>query len=379
MKILAVTPYFYPEGGGLEKYAYNIFKRLVNEGYDITVYCSTKQGYDYSEEIDGININRLKSNIIISNTPIRFDLLQILYRELKENHYDVVNGHTPVPYFAEVAAIVAYKQNMPYILTFHAANIVSTRLLLSIISNIFSIFIEPIIFRISNKIITVSELIRDNYLRRFTQKVEIIPPGVDIDRYRISHRGYNCYGKQLLFIGSLSSSYEWKGLRILLDAMPFIVREHPDTILTIIGDGQLRDKFKQICLINKIDKNVIFRGRVSEEELIHAYQDSTLYILPSITDAEAFPLVLLEANACGVPVIASKVGGVPYYVKDGINGFLIPPKDPKVLANKVSELLNSPDLLKVLSIRSRVYSEQFSWNIITYKTKALLESIINER
>lgn len=378
MKILVVTPYFYPEGGGLEKYVYNIFKRLVAEGCDITVYCSTKQGYDYSEIIDGININRLKPNIIISNTPIRLDLLQILHREIKRNEYDVINGHTPVPYFADIAAMVAFKQNTPYIVTLHAANFVSTKPLLNVLSNIIGICIEPIIFRIARSIITVSELIKYNYLRRFAHKVEIIPPGIDNNLYRISPTGYNCYGKKLLFIGSLSPSYEWKGLRILLDAMPIIVSKHPDALLTIIGDGPLKDEFSRICSINKIEKNVVFRGRVSEEELIRIYQESTLYILPSTTDAEAFPLVLLEANACGVPVVASKIGGIPYYVKDGINGFLVQPKDYKLLANKIIELLDNRDLLKDLSIRSKEYSEKFSWNISAYKTKELLEKVIDE-
>ncbi|GIU71183.1 MAG: LPS biosynthesis rfbu related protein [Candidatus Nitrosocaldaceae archaeon] len=376
MKILVTTPYFYPEGGGLERYAYNIFKRLVKKGYEINVFCSTKNhNKDIVEELDGLIIHRLKPDVIISNTPIRLNLLKILSDEIK-NGYDIVNSHTPVPYFAEIAALVARRNNIDYIVTFHVADMVSPKPLLNIISKMLSVTIEPMIFKNAKKIITVSELVKNNYLIKFANKTEVIPPGVDTERYKPSI--YNPDAKKLLFISSLSSSYEWKGLRILLDAMPSIIKRHPDATLTIVGDGPLKQEFMQICRTKQINKNVIFKGRLSEEDLIKAYQSSALVIMPSTANIDSFPLVLLEANACGVPVIASKIGGIPYYVKDGINGFLIEPRNNKMLAEKIIELLSNPNLLKELSVRSREIALEFDWYKVIDATEQLFAECMNE-
>lgn len=376
MKILLTTPYFYPEGGGLERYAYNIFKRLAKKGHEITVFSATKQGYDSKEEVDGIIVNRLKPDLIISNTPIRFNLYSLLKKELEKNNFDIINSHTPVPYFAEIAALIAKRNRIDYIITFHVADMVSPKPLLNIISKMLSVTIESMIFKNAKKIITVSGIVKNNYLKEFAYKTEVIPPGVDTERYKPSI--YNPDAKKLLFISSLSSSYEWKGLRILLDAMPSIIKRHPDATLTIVGDGPLKQEFMQICRAKQIDKNVIFKGRLSEEDLIKAYQRSTLVIMPSTANIDSFPLVLLEANACGVPVIASKIGGIPYYVKDGINGFLVEPRNNKMLAEKIIELLSNPNLLKELSVRSREIALEFDWYRVIDTTEQLFAECMNE-
>jgi len=370
MKILATTPYFYPEGGGLERYAYNIFKRLVKKGYDITVFCATKKGYDYSEEIDGISVNRLKPDIIISNTPIRLNLFNILNKEVSINKYDIINSHTPVPYFAEIAALTAYKHKIDYIVTFHNSELSSPKLLLNITYKLLDKTIEQFIFKIAKRVITVSELVKQGYLSKFAYKTEVIPPGVDTTKYKPSNN-YNSNGKRLLFIASLSSSYEWKGLRVLLNAMQLVIKNHPELILIIVGDGPLKDEYINICKKKGMYKNVIFKGRLTEDELIRCYQESTLLIMPS-TSVEAFGMVALEANSCGIPVVASKVGGIPYYIKDGFNGILVEPKNHIMLANKIIELLNNKELLMTMSINSRNKALKYDWDIIADKAMTVL-------
>jgi glycosyltransferase involved in cell wall biosynthesis len=373
MNILATTPYFYPEGGGLERYAYNIFKGLVKKGYNITVFCATKKGYDYSEEIDGIIVNRLKPDIIISNTPIRLNLFNILNKEISINKYDMINSHTPVPYFAEIAALTAYKHKIDYIVTFHVADNTSPRLWLNAIYKLLDITIEPIMFNIAKMIIAVNELVKQGYLARFSYKTEVIPPGVDTNIYKPIK--YNISNKQLLFIAPLSSSYEWKGLRVLLDAMQLVIKNNPDLLLIIVGDGPLKDEYINICKKKGIYKNVIFKGRLTEDELIRCYQESTLLIIPSIA-VDSFPLIMLEANACGIPVVASKVGGIPYYIKDGFNGILVEPKNHLMLANKITELLNNEELLMNMSINSRKMALEYDWDIIVDKTMMVLNNLM---
>ena len=373
MNILVTTPYFYPEGGGLERYAYNIFKRLTSKGHTVTVLCATKEKEDYSEEIDGIVVKRLKPDFIISNTPIRLDFFRLLHNELTRYKYDIINSHTPVPYFAEIAALVAYKLRINYIVTFHVSETVSPSPWLNLIYRVLDVTFEPLMFKIARKIIVVNELVKQGYLAKFAHKTVVIPPGVDTSRYRPNK--YNPNKKRLLFIGPLSSSYEWKGLRILLKAMQLIINTHHDATLTVIGDGPLKDEFMEICKRYNIDKNTIFKGRVSEEELIRCYQESTMLIVPS-TGVDSFPLVMLEANACGIPVVASKIGGIPYYIINGFNGLLVEPRDSLVLAEKIIELLSRPKLLNELSLNSRKRALEFDWNTIADKTLSSLENIV---
>ena len=374
MRILVTTPYFYPEGGGLERYAYNICKGLVRKGHEVTIFCATKN-CDGISEVDGMLVNRLKPDLIISNTPICLNLFNILNKELKNGDYDIVNSHTPVPYFAEIAALASYARKVRYIPTFHVADMVSPKLLLNIISKLLSLTIEQLMFMIAEKIITVNELVKNGYLARFVNKVEVVHPGVDTKRY-VPSSIYNADGKKLLFISPLSTSYEWKGIRILLDAMPSIIKRHPDVTLTIVGDGPLREEFMSICRIKQIDKNVVFKGRVSEDDLIKTYQESTLLIVPSTTDTESFSLVSLEANACGIPVVASRVGGVPYYVKHGVNGFLVEPRNSAILAAQIVELLDKPELLKEYSKKSRERALEFDWDRAVERTQSVFEEIL---
>jgi glycosyltransferase involved in cell wall biosynthesis len=121
---------------------------------------------------------------------------------------------------------------------------------------------------------------------------------------------------------------------------------------------------------------VIFKGRLTEDELIRCYQESTLLIIPSIA-VDSFPLIMLEANACGIPVVASKVGGIPYYIKDGFNGILVEPKNHLMLANKITELLNNEELLMNMSINSRKIALEYDWRMIIDKTAIILDNIKN--
>ncbi|MBC7099526.1 glycosyltransferase, partial [Candidatus Bipolaricaulota bacterium] len=111
MKILIVSPYFYPKTGGLENYAFNIIKKL-KEHHNITILCSSINK-DSIESFKGMKIIRFKPSHILSNTPIRYNLIIKISEVLREGDFDIVNAHTPVPFYADMAAIASKKNNTP--------------------------------------------------------------------------------------------------------------------------------------------------------------------------------------------------------------------------------------------------------------------------
>jgi len=155
MKILVVAPYLYPEAGGLERYAYNISKRLVEKGFDVTVLCSTRDKTDKTEFIDGIKVIRQKPNFILSNTPIRFNLFFTMSKLVKENNFDLINAHTPVPFYADIAAVVSKKYKIPFVLTYHNDNIKNT-FAMNITANIYNYSFNLATLKLSEFIITPS-------------------------------------------------------------------------------------------------------------------------------------------------------------------------------------------------------------------------------
>ncbi|MCK4823009.1 glycosyltransferase, partial [bacterium] len=114
MKVLMVAPYLYPEAGGVESYVYNISKRMVERGFDVTILCSTRDRIDEKKDLDGIKVIRQRPNFILSNTPIRLDLFFTMSKLVKENDFNIINAHTPVPFYADVAAMVSKIQKIPF-------------------------------------------------------------------------------------------------------------------------------------------------------------------------------------------------------------------------------------------------------------------------
>ena len=162
MKILIVSPYFYPEGGGLENYAYNIAKGLAEKGHKITVLCATKENNGKTETIDRIKVIREKPDIIISNTPVKLNLYLTISKLLEKEKFDLVIAHTPVPYYADMACYASKKHNTPFFLTVHG--LPKSQGILRILSFVHGVIFEKSVHIHSKKIIAGSEYVA-NYLK----------------------------------------------------------------------------------------------------------------------------------------------------------------------------------------------------------------------
>lgn len=161
---------------------------------------------------------------------------------------------------------------------------------------------------------------------------------------------------ELLFVGGLDKAHYFKGIDLLLEALSFL--REKDWALTIIGDGDLRSSYERKAYELALDKKVSFKGKLSDPDLIRAYQDSDLLILPSINNNEAFGIVLIEALACGTPVLSSDLPGVRKVFRDSYEGLLFKTGDKEDLKLKLEYFLSNRDTRRQLSAGARMLAEK---------------------
>lgn len=164
----------------------------------------------------------------------------------------------------------------------------------------------------------------------------------------------------LLFCGRLNGPHEQKGIDVLLKSLPLVLRHH-DTVLNIIGTGARLEQYRALADELNVSRYVNFLGLLEHDRMPAYYAQADLFVLPS--RRESFGLVLAEAMACGVPVVATTAGAIPEVVEDGVTGLLVPPDDPEALAQAITSLLSDPDRMKAMGTRGKARVEKhFTWD-----------------
>jgi glycosyltransferase involved in cell wall biosynthesis len=157
--------------------------------------------------------------------------------------------------------------------------------------------------------------------------------------------------RAVLFVGRLSAP---KGVYDLFDAIPRVIERHPETRFVLVGVAEsdaMEPVIRAEAQRRGIAARVTFLGALAGREKVAAFVNSQMIVVPSWT--EGFPLVIAEAMAAGLPVIATGVGAIPDFVTDGEDGFLIAPRDPPALADRICRLLDDEDLRRRISQRVR--------------------------
>jgi glycosyltransferase involved in cell wall biosynthesis len=207
-------------------------------------------------------------------------------------------------------------------------------------------------------------------------RIHIIPNGVIVDDFKpfsIFYKKKSYDNSYVLYLGGLKKI---KGIDILLRAFAIIKKDCPDLKLKIAGAGKEMDNLKELSNELGISTNVDFLGMVRGDEKIRLLQNALFLVLSS--RSEGLPVVILEAFASGIPVIASRVGGIPDIVNDGVNGFLVSPEDIKELAEKMAVLLDKASLRGQFGSNALVTASSYNWQQIAEQYISLYKGLINE-
>lgn len=375
MKIAIVTEFCSMQfrGGGEVRYQ-EIAKRLVKYGHRVDIICNKTVNLKEKVVIDGVNI--IPVGPLIKSPPQRkkIDFLKYIFSVLRfmiGRNYDVIDANTYIPLFPSY--IISRIKKTPVIATI---NIIIENWENDIYNPKIASRIEKYLFRLKfNRLLTVSNYAKNELVNHFKVKenrIVVVSNGIDLKS--IESIKSNKKDGAIVFVGRLT----WfKHIEDLIKATARVKEHFPKVKLKIIGDGQEKNKAITITKELKLEKNIIFFGKRSQEELIAEIKKSSVLVLPSTRDT--FGIVLIEANACGVPVVAYDAGGAMDVVQNQRNGFLVKPRDIKELSEKIELLLKNKNKNRTMGkYGKRIVQEQYNWDNIAQKIEKVYEDVIKK-
>jgi glycosyltransferase involved in cell wall biosynthesis len=366
-KVLVTAPYFKPHSGGLEEYAYQITSGLQAQGWETIVATSGGPGEVRHDTYGSLIVHRLPYQLRLSNTPFGFGWRRALKRLIVVEQPDVVVAHAPVPGMLDATASAVGK--LPLAVTYHMGSMKKGYPVPDTLIALYERLVLPLSLRKARAIICASTFVQQGFLARYTNKSAVINPGVDTDSFKPASRRPAPHS--LMHIGGLKIGEEHKGLETSIRVVARLLPQYPDVHLQVVGNGDNQAYFETLVQELGLAGHVTFRGRLAGKELVAAYRSAQVLLAPS--RKESFGMAIVEAMACGLPVVAGAVDGVPLVVRHEQTGFLVAPDDVAGFTAKVSLLFDDPALVKRLSLAARqVALRDYQWTDKITETHRLL-------
>ena len=404
MRVLVVTssfPRFPGDPSGV--FILSLCKELQKLGIELEVLAPHEGGCKRHEFREGIEVFRfpyfyphrfqrlcygagilknMKGSPLAFMQPPFFILAELFYaiRISRQKKFDLVHAHWSIPQ-GFTGLLLREFRGIPWVTSLHGSDVHGLNL--------------PFFRGLNKKVILGSDACTANSrataerAKRISGRddIRVIPMGVDIDFFSTSagratgQKQNGRHAETILYAGRL---IDVKGVEYLIRAFPSVLEKHANAKLLVVGSGPCKGDLVNVSERLHLQGRVVFQEPVSQEELARYYSTADVVVLPSVRtdegETEGLGLVLLEAMACGVPVIGSATGGIPDIIKDGETGLLVQQKDSGDLAEKINRLLTEEELRRRLSERGRGFvREHFSWPAIAKSYLELFRSVLEEK
>jgi len=302
--------------------------------------------------------------------------LLALMRSLRAGHADIINAHWLIPQgLVAMAARALTGSGAGLVCTLHGGDIFGLK------GGLMTKLKRFVLGRCEH-VNVVSSAVADAVaaLGVEQQRIAVIPMGVDLSDRFIPGEAMRT-PKSLLYVGRFA---EKKGLAYLIDALPLVLKKHPDARLTIVGHGPLEAVLRARITGLGLSGAVTILGAVPNSELPAIYQRHEIVVFPSIVDnrgdTEGFGLVMVEAMGCGCAVIASDLPAIHDSIIEGETGLLAPQKNPAALAARIIQVLDDPALVRRLAAQGRAHvCSRFDWEMTAQKYAQVFETIVSQR
>ena len=228
-------------------------------------------------------------------------------------------------------------------------------------------------FSAANGIVAVSRFTQDTLTRMFhvpPGKIELVSNGVDRDRFVPRPRSAHLVARYALqrrpVLLTVSRLYARKGIDRVIESLPAVLHRFPDLVYLIVGEGSYRPELERLVLAHGLGRNVVFAGAVPDHALTDHYSLGDAFIMANREmpdgETEGFGLVFLEANACGLPVIAGRAGGSVDAVTDQVNGLVVDGDDVAAIAAAIIRMFDDDALRNALRAGGTAVAARSGWD-----------------
>lgn len=385
MRILVFSPFYPPHVGGLESHSDEFNKHVSARGVLITVFTPQLPSHASASEVrfQNVRIIRFPACELFHNYPfpafwnIRF---WQLWTTLCSDHYDVVLSRTRFFFPSLMALWYAKTRTTPLLHIEHGSDFAHFHSRLkTAIGKLYDWLIGRLVLKYADTIVANSKASAQfvSYLSGRTD-VAVIYRGANseliksfaprqelVDRYQ---------GKTIIaFVGRL---IDGKGAHDLISALALLRRT--DILTYIIGSGPDEAQLKEMVRMHQLNDQVVFFGNLAYEEAISTLKTADIVVNPSYT--EGLPTSVTEAALCRKAIIATEVGGTPEVISGTHDGFLIPPGQSSLIAEKITLLVENPELRSTFS--QNAYEEvriKFNWDISAIKYIEIFQSMVSDK
>ncbi len=334
--------------GGAEIYVHELAKRWAAEGNHVTLFCGNDGHNARAQMMDGVHVVRRGGFYTVYIWAFVYYMLNF------RGKFDVIlDCHNGIPFFTPL-----FTKEKVYCLMHHVHQNVFYKYLWWPLATL-AAFLEgrmmPLIYR-NTKFITISN----------SSKLEMLDLGLGHAGLEIVHPGVNLASLEpgeihttpiILYLGRLKA---YKSVDVLIRAFTAILAKQPKAKLVIAGDGEERRNLEKLSDELGLGTNVSFTGKISEQEKLELLQKSWVLCNPSMM--EGWGITTIEANACGVPVVAANVPGLRDSVQNLQTGHLVEHGNAEAFAEKILEIIDSPAQHKKMRENSLEWADNFDWN-----------------
>ena len=346
--------------GGAERHVVDLALALHREGHAVTVACSVPGSLAEPLEAARIPVRPLLGRIVKRRVSLPY--ARALRKLLERERFDLVHAHIYAS--AAASALATAGTGVPLVITEHTEALWQGRG-----GQLFSRWV----YRRTSRVIAVSDAIR----RRLVERDGVPPDGItllpnSVPPVRQAHGDAmplpSDLGGEGPVVGVVARLQPEKGVASFLKAASHVARELPEARFVVVGDGPLREDLLGLAEDLGVRDQVHFLGFRPDAQALLELMD--VVAVPSVS--EGTPLIVLEAMSAGVPVVASRVGGIPGQIRPGREGLLVPPGDAKALGNALLSLLRDPERAWRMGEAGRLRAEtEFSHETMVRKVEGL--------
>jgi phosphatidylinositol alpha-mannosyltransferase len=363
MRVALACPYDWGARGGVRVHVASLASELRSRGHDVVILAPGTGDEEGGVRLVGrpVAIPYNGSTAPIAPWPA---VRRRVGHELERFAPDVVHVHEPLTPSASMFA--ALESSVPVVATFHSG---ADRSVLFDLA-------APALRRVARRIdvrIAVSRAAESFVARRIGGSFEVVPNGVDVNTFASARRADLPPGRLMLFVGRL---HPRKGFPDAARAFAILAPRFTDLRFAVVGSGRERDAVEE--LPPDVRRRLLLLGGLDPERWASYAAVADVFVAPN-RGGESFGMILVEAMAAGVPVVASDIPGFDEVVTHGVDGILVPPGEPSALAAAVGRVLEDHDLAERLAAAGRGRAASFSWTRVADRIVAIYEAALRRR